>query len=64
NTRLVKEGFRSPSETESERLNRLDVPFEQIRKPFYQRGLRIFQEVFYGSYRKAVESALANLPYP
>ncbi|GFT30067.1 uncharacterized protein NPIL_617501 [Nephila pilipes] len=60
----VTKRFQYDDETESERLNRLDVPFEQIRKPFYQRGLRIFQEVFYGSYRKAVESALANLPYP
>ncbi|GFS95836.1 uncharacterized protein NPIL_113211, partial [Nephila pilipes] len=60
----VTKRFQYDDETESERLNRLDVPFEQIRKPFYQRGLRIFQEVFYGSYRKAFQSALANLPYP
>ncbi|GFT16381.1 uncharacterized protein NPIL_570751 [Nephila pilipes] len=60
----VTKRFHYDDETEHELLSHFDVPFERIRGPFYQRVSRVFQEVFYGSYKRAFESALANLTYP
>ncbi|GFQ80087.1 uncharacterized protein TNCT_266851 [Trichonephila clavata] len=42
----------------------LFVPFDEISEPFYKRSFYVFQQVFYGSFRSALERAVASVSYP
>ncbi|GFT36889.1 uncharacterized protein NPIL_237281 [Nephila pilipes] len=43
---------------------RFYVPFHEISGPLYQKCFDVFQEVFYGSFRNALERAVADVAYP
>ncbi|GFT75964.1 uncharacterized protein NPIL_258021, partial [Nephila pilipes] len=61
----VETNFKYDDANKKERLNRLDdVPFEKLRGFLYQKNSQIFQKVFKGIYRYALEDAVSSIVYP
>ncbi|GFQ80089.1 uncharacterized protein TNCT_266861 [Trichonephila clavata] len=59
-----RKGFQYNDVRENRLYNQLFVPFDEINEPFYKRSLYAFQQVFYGSFRNALERAVASVSYP
>ncbi|GFY37850.1 uncharacterized protein TNIN_384641 [Trichonephila inaurata madagascariensis] len=59
-----RRGFQYNDVRENRLYNNLSVPFEEISEPFYKRSFYVFQQVFYGSFRSALERAVASVSYP
>ncbi|GFQ80073.1 uncharacterized protein TNCT_266771 [Trichonephila clavata] len=59
-----KKGFQYNNIHGNRLYNQLFVPFEEISEPFYERSFYVFQQVFYGSFRSALETAVASVSYP
>ncbi|GFY71184.1 uncharacterized protein TNIN_385351 [Trichonephila inaurata madagascariensis] len=62
--REVKKEFQYDDAVENGVSHQLFVPFDEISEPFYQKSLYIFQHVFYGPYRNALEKSVAGVKYP
>ncbi|GFY48180.1 uncharacterized protein TNIN_384661 [Trichonephila inaurata madagascariensis] len=59
-----RKGFEYIDVHEKRFYNQLFVPFDEISEPFYKRSFYAFQQVFYGSFRNALERAVASVSYP
>ncbi|GFY44107.1 uncharacterized protein TNIN_458911 [Trichonephila inaurata madagascariensis] len=59
-----RKGFQYINVNENRFYNQLLVPFDEISEPFYKRSFYAFQQVFYGSFRNALERAVASASYP
>ncbi|GFQ80085.1 uncharacterized protein TNCT_266831 [Trichonephila clavata] len=59
-----RKGFQYNDVRESLLHNQLLVPFDEISEPFYKRSFYEFQQVLYGSFRRALERAVASVSYP
>ncbi|GFU80817.1 uncharacterized protein TNCV_4209921 [Trichonephila clavipes] len=57
-------GFMYNDVRENHLYKNLYVPFEEISEPFCKRIFYVFQQVFYGSFRSALERAAASASYP
>ncbi|GFV42807.1 uncharacterized protein TNCV_841611 [Trichonephila clavipes] len=60
----IRKGFHYNDVSKNRPYNHLFVPFDEISKPFYKRSIYTFQQVFYGSFRNALERAFASVSYP
>ncbi|GFQ80063.1 uncharacterized protein TNCT_266721 [Trichonephila clavata] len=59
-----RKGFQYNNIHKSRLYEHLFVPFDEISEPFYKRSFYVFQQVFYGSFRNALERAVASVSYP
>ncbi|GFW94848.1 uncharacterized protein TNCV_3397281 [Trichonephila clavipes] len=57
-------GFMYNDVGENRLYNNLYIPFEEISKPFYKRSFYVFQQIFYGSFKSALERAVASVSFP
>ncbi|GFS62316.1 uncharacterized protein TNIN_446351 [Trichonephila inaurata madagascariensis] len=60
----IRKGFQHRDVHGNHLYNQLFVPFYEISEPFYKRSFYAFQQVFYGSFRSALERAVASVSYP
>ncbi|GFQ80069.1 uncharacterized protein TNCT_266751 [Trichonephila clavata] len=59
-----RRGFQYNDAPENLLYNQLSIPFDKISEPFYKRSFYVFQQVFYGSFKSALERAVASVSYP
>ncbi|GFV42808.1 uncharacterized protein TNCV_841621 [Trichonephila clavipes] len=50
--------------TRNRLFNQFYVPFHEISRPFHQKCVHLFQQIFYGSYREVLEKAFSTVEYP
>ncbi|PRD27599.1 UNVERIFIED_CONTAM: hypothetical protein NCL1_34908 [Trichonephila clavipes] len=62
--REVRKEFHFDDSIENSVSHQLFVPFDEISEPFYQKSVYVFQHVFYGPYRSALEKSVAGVKYP
>ncbi|GFY50703.1 uncharacterized protein TNIN_402801 [Trichonephila inaurata madagascariensis] len=58
-----RKGFQYNDVRENRDYNNPYLPFEEISGPFYKRSFYVFQQVFYGCFRSALERAVASVSY-
>ncbi|GFQ80095.1 uncharacterized protein TNCT_266881 [Trichonephila clavata] len=62
--REVRKEFHYDDAVENNVSHQIFVPFDEISEPFYQKSLYVFQHVFYGPYRSALEKSVGGVKYP